>query len=186
MLFVIATAAAFYYFGRLHESDLPEYETLVRESAELRSKSALEQEPARQFRTAVQKDIWTLQAQERLHYRLKSLSSDLTIRQIKGKIDAVEQLQNIECCMQEEIDQDNQQIRYLFAAEGAYFFPSHRFAAEEVDLYFFSLPGAELPSSWPATTPFLHGTASEAVFSAKDGSPSFTAYHLNAEFDIAQ
>lgn len=85
--------------------------------------------------------------------------------------------------MQEEIDSDGQQIRYLFAPEGTYLFPSHRFTAEEVDLYFFSLPGAELPASWPKEVPFLRAAAHDVVFSAGEGFPSFTAYHLNAEFD---
>ncbi len=183
LLFIGAAGATFYSFARLDEIDLPKYQTLIRESVELRSKSALEREPAHQFRTEVQKDIWTLNNQQRLHSRLKSQGSDLTIRQIKGKIEASEQLKEVECCMQEEIEGENQQIRYLFTPEGTYLFPSHRFAAEEVDLYFFSLPGAELPASWPTEPSFLRGTAHNVAFSAKEGFPSFTAYHLNAEFD---
>lgn len=183
LLFAAIAVAAYYSFALLDPTALPEYKKLVRESLELRSKPALEREPAHQCRKEVQKDIWTFNGNQRLHYRLKSRGSELKIVQTKGKIDLKEHLENIECCMQEEIDRDTQQIRYIFAPEGTYLFPSHRFTADEADLYFFSLPGSELPIFWPTETPFLQGTASEVVFSASAGLPSFTAYHLNAEID---
>jgi hypothetical protein len=164
--------------------DVSEYQKLIRESLTLRNTSALQREPAHQFRECVQKDIWTIHANQRLHYRLKSKHSNLTIRQKKGTVEAVELLQNIEGCLQEEVTEEGEQIRYLFAREGTYFFPSHQFIAEEVDLYFFSLPEKELPSCWPTITPFLRGTANEVVFSAENGFPAFTAYHLNAQFDV--
>jgi hypothetical protein len=182
-LLVSTTVAGLHFLTRQNKTDLADYEKLIQESVELRSKSALERQPAHQLRTQVQKDIWTLNNRQRLHYRLKSQRSDLTIGQKKGKIDAVEKLQKIDCCMQEEFDGDGQQIRYLFADDGTYFFPSHKFIAEEVDLYFFSLQGHELPRSWPSESPFLRGTANEVIFSASEGFPAFTATHLNAEFD---
>ncbi len=186
LLFLGCGGALFFSLMRPNPADLADYAKLIDESLELRSQSALERRPARQLRKEVQKDIWTINNHQRLHYRLKSQGSDLTIRQKKGKVEAIEELQEIECCMQEEINGNEEQIRYLVASEGTYSFPSHRFVAEDADLYFFSLPGTELPPLWPTEAPFLRGHAHEVVFSAAEGLPSFTAYHLNAELDTAQ
>ena len=183
LLLLSAAVAAFYAFARLDPVVLPEYQKLVRDSVELKSKSALERAPSLQSRKEVQKDIWTYNQDQRLHYRLNSRASELTILHTKKKVDLEERLEEIKCCLQEEIDADSQQIRYIFAPKGTYLFPAHRFVAEEAELYFFSLPGCELPVDWPTTTPFLHGRASDIVFSAGFGLPSFTAYHLNAELE---
>jgi len=182
-LLICSFGAAIYSFARLDPQELAEYQKLVKESLELRSKPALEREPTQQLRKEVQKDIWTFNNNQRLHYRLKSEGSELKIVQTKRKVDVREELQKIECCLQEEIGSNAQQVRYIFAPEGTYLFPSHRFMTEEADLFFFSLPGSELPSIWPKEAPFLRGTASEVLFSADLGSPAFTAYHLNAELN---
>jgi hypothetical protein len=184
-LLLISFGATYFYCVRLREGDESHYRQLVRESIELRSKRALERHPARQLRKDVQKDIWTTNGKERSHFRLKSEGSDLLILQRKDKFEATEHLQNLECCLQEEVDvsENRQQLRYLSAKEGTYFFPTHRFLAQAVRLSFFRIGGIELPPSWPATSPFLRGTASEVSFSAAGKSPTFTARRLQAQLD---
>ncbi len=180
--FLASFAFVCLYFIRLRPSDLPELKKLCRESAELRSKRALERHPAKQYRTDVQKDIWTVNGKERKHVRLKSERSDLVIRQRKDKFEATEHLQQLQCWVQEEVDpkEARQQIRYVTADRGTYFFPSHRFLTEEVNLSFYRLSGTELPDTIPTETPFLRGTAREISFNAAGKSTTFTAYDLRA------
>lgn len=176
-----------FFFVRLRASDAPKYRKLVQESAELRSRHALEREPAHQTREGVQKDIWVAEGSERLHFRLNSRYSELMIRQKKDKVEAVEELQQIECWIQEEIDSktNKQLVRQLKAAEGIYTYPSHRFVAETVHLAFFRLSGTDLPRSTLAK-PYLTGLAREASFAATSKLPTFTAYHLSATLDPEQ
>jgi hypothetical protein len=175
--------SAYHFLCEQNEEDLIEYKRLIRESVDFRSKTAIEKEPICQLRTNVQKDIWSYNNDQRLHYRLMSEKSDLIIIQKKGKVEAIEKLKNIECCLQEELNESSEEVRYIFAQNGTYYFPSHTFVAEEADLYFFTLAGHTLPTTWPATSPFLKGSVTEVVLTANSGIPSFTAYHLNAEFD---
>lgn len=173
---------------RMRKGDVGRYRKLVKESVELRSKRALERHPAHQLRHGVQKDIWTPKANERSHFRLRSEGSELIIQQKKDKFEATESLQNLECCVQEEIDLANQtqQVRFVTAELGTYFFPNHQFLANEVSILFYDLPGAELPQVMPDAHPFLKGHAKEASFSAGGKTANFTAYELQAQFDPLQ
>ncbi|HSX25953.1 MAG TPA: hypothetical protein VLE89_02990 [Chlamydiales bacterium] len=170
---------------QIHPQDAPIYQKLSQESTALRSRHALERHPARQKREGVQKDIWVVNGNERLHFRLKSAYSHLTVAQKKDKVEATEELKQIDCWVQDEIDTVNslQQIRTLTADEGIYYFPSHRFLAQSVNLAFFRLAGTELPSSLFPEKPFLTGVAREVTFAATCKTPTFTAYHLRAELD---
>lgn len=138
------------------------YRKLSQESTRQHSHQTLEKQPARQLRTGVQKDIWTLDETERLHIRLRSTHSELVLKQKGQKFEAVEKLQNLECWVQEKIDPllQSQRIRHLSAEEGAYHFPSQRFHTQNVHLSFFRLPGTTLPLTIE-TPPFLHGIAQE-------------------------
>lgn len=184
-LILCLSLLAYYLHIRIAPGCAPLYHKLLKESIALRSHHALERHPAHQKREGVQKDIWVVNGAERLHSRIKSRHSDLTLSQKKDKVEAIEQLKEIDCWVQEEIDPAHslQQIRTLYAEEGVYYFPSHRFLAQSVHLAFFRLPGADLPLSLFPEKPFLTGVASEVSFAATSKSPLFTAYHLQAHLD---
>jgi len=168
LILVACTAAVFWFHGRLRPEDALKYQKLVQESRDLHSKQSLEQHPAHQTREDVQKDIWTLRNGKRAHFQLKSQGSELTIRQSKDKFEAIEQLQHLESFLQ------NDDIRYLLAKEGTYFYPSHRFLAKETTFSSYR-QASELP--------FLQGTAREAVFEATDETPTITAHGVQGIFD---
>jgi hypothetical protein len=179
-----ASALAYLLLIQVRSSDTPRYRRLVQESAELRSRRALEKSPAHQLREGVQKDIWAIDGSERLHFRLTSGYSELTLRQKKDKVEAVEELRQINCWIQEEIDRagNAQQVRFVSASEGTYDYPSHRFLAHSVHLAFYRIPGLDLPLSL-TEKPFLSGVAREVAFAATSKIPTFTAYHLTAQLD---
>lgn len=95
------------------------YHKLVQESTELRTRRALEEEPAHQKRQGLQKDIWS--QNETRHFQVQSEHSELTLSQKKDKIEAIEQLRQIRCII------DNEE---LTADEGIYQYPSHQFTAQ--------------------------------------------------------
>lgn len=116
----LAVATALYFLHvRLTSADLPFYRKLVQESIDLHAHSALEKSPVRQTRKGVRKDIWTIQDGTRQHIQIESLQSDMTLKQKKGKMEAVEHLQGIEAW----IDLGKER-RHLTAESGTCYFPS--------------------------------------------------------------
>ncbi len=110
-----------YWFSvHLTPEDLPQYQKLMAESTHLRTRRALEEEPALQKRQNVQKDIWS--QNEMHHFQIQSQGSQLTLWQKKDKIEAEEYLENIFCTTSNALN--------LKADEGIYSFPSHQFIAE--------------------------------------------------------
>jgi hypothetical protein len=167
----------------LRHRDSAQYRKIVQESAEIRSRKALERQPSHQTRTDVRKDIWSAGGDERLHFRLKSAGSELALIQKKGKIEAVEELRKIECWIQEKIDPllNMSEVKALKAASGTYHYPASRFDAETVELFFYRLRSA---SEFPILEkPYLSGTARETTFSAAGKTPSFTARGLQAKLE---
>ncbi|HSX11761.1 MAG TPA: hypothetical protein VLF94_08610 [Chlamydiales bacterium] len=118
-LIAIATFATYWFHIRTRPCDVSAYHKLVQESTELRTRRALEEQPAHQTRQGVQKDIWT--QNETRHFQIQSAHSELTLTQKKDKVEAVEQLQQIQCALENDT---------LTADDGTYTFPSHQFTAQ--------------------------------------------------------
>lgn len=185
LLIAIVLTTIYIFLIRIRPEEVSSYRKLTAASAELRSRKALEREPANQLRQGVQKDIWIANERQRLHFRFKSEKSHLALTQKKGKISAVEKLKQIECLIQEAVDPASsiQKLRMFRANEGTYYFPSHRFSANHIDLAFYQIPGIDLPSFLPLEKPFLTGTAQTITFSAADKNPAFTAHFLKIHLD---
>lgn len=119
----LIAAFAFFLNVRIRPSDEPAYHRFVQERAELRSHSALEERDAHQSRGGVQKDIWVVNGEQRLHFRLMSEHSEITLHQKKGKMEVIEDFQQLHGWIQE----GEQSIGKITAQEGTYYYPSHRF-----------------------------------------------------------
>ncbi len=193
-LFFLATCTIAYFdHVRLRPKDRSAYDRYVRLNGAQRARHALETHPATQHREQVQKDFWIPQGRQRQHLRILSRQSELILHERKGKLEAVEKLRGLECWLQEiggggsilqkKAVNDSQFVRHLTAEEGCYFYPSHHFLAQNVQLQFFRLPGRTLPESADPGLAFLSGTAAEASFSACGKLPTFTAEHLHASYD---
>ena len=128
---LFATVSLYFIHVRLKPADLPFYRKLVQESIDLHAHSALEKAPVRQTRQGVRKDIWTIKEGERLHGYIESVQSDMTLRQKKGKMEAIELLHEIEA----SLDMDGQK-RHLQADSGICYFPSCRMEAHNLDANF--------------------------------------------------
>ena len=122
-LAVIAlSACAVYWFHiQIRPEDIAAYDKLLQESTALRSRPALEGNPAHQKRRGVQKDIWAQEATH--HFQIQSAYSELTLSQKNDKIEALEELKEIRCTTQDDFT--------LTAEEGFYTFPSHQLTAQK-------------------------------------------------------
>ena len=143
-----------------------------------------------QQRKGVVKEIWfTQEDHSRLHYRISSESSLLTIKPEGRKFDLIEKLEKIKCWMQDKLYQPAQnvgpmqQIRFLQAQEGLYRFTSQEFLAQSVDLSLYRLNGHELPTEMGKITPFLKGNAEDVSFAISGKNPQFKAQHFKAELN---
>ena len=167
---LIAFATAIYY-GQIKPTpaDGQNYQQLLAKSKENRNKQSIKTHPIEQMRKGVRKEIWTPKNGARILVRLKSEDSQLTIQQKNNKLDLVEKLHNLECCME---DENKKEMRTLRSAEGTYLFPSHEFHACAVDMEFFK-----------EQSPYLKGRATDVVFGAKDQELHFVAEHLEANLN---
>lgn len=128
---LICFSAAWIWYSqiRLDEKDFLVYATLVQESADLRSKSALELTPLRQFRKGVQKDLWKMQDGKREKISLASQSSDLLLSQKTSKIKAEEHLFEIQGTSLDPIGP----ISHFTAAKGIVDFRKNSFNASGIE-----------------------------------------------------
>ncbi len=138
-----------------------------------------------QTRGGVRKDLWlSQQDRTRLHYRIDSKSSVLTLLPIDDKVDIIENLQQIKCWMQDKLyAQGNvamQQMRFFEADQGIYQYSTQRFAANSVILSLFRLPGIQLPTSIDPSKAFLRGIAQDVSFSIAGKTTQFQAQKFKA------
>lgn len=143
-----------------------------------------------QQRKGVVKEIWFSQEDNsRLHYRIFSESSLLTIKPEGNSFDLIEKLEKIKCWMQDKLYEPAvgsapaQQIRFLAAEEGLYRYTSQEFLAQTVALSMYRIGGHELPKEMLTSRPFLKGVAEDASFAVSGKSPQFKAKHFKAELN---
>ena len=146
---------------------------------------ATKDQQTHQTRGGVRKDLWLSQEnQTRLHYRIDSQSSILTLLPIDDKLDIIENLQQIKCWMQDKLYVQGstlmQQMRFFEAEQGIYQYSSQRFAANSVALSLFRIPGIQLPNSVDPKAAFLRGIAQDVSFSIAGKATHFQAQRFKA------
>lgn len=138
-----------------------------------------------QDRKGLRKDIWLSQENHaRLHYRIDSTSSTLTLVPKDNKLDILENLQGIQGWIQERLYMNDQspmqQMRFFEAGEGTYQYTTQEFLAKSVALSLFRLPGHTMPTSLDNKNAFLKGIAQDVSFSVSGKIPQFQAKQFQA------
>jgi hypothetical protein len=177
------TAGFFYYFMSPSQSDLVNYSAAVDQIQQLTIKPTLSS--ANQYREGVRKDIWAVQNKDsRLHYRIDSRLSTLSLVPVNDHIDAIETLEDIRCWMQEKLyltgSHPMQQLRFFSAQSGTYEYKTQKFLAKSVELSLFRLPTHQIPNKLNMRQAFLKGIAQDVSFSVSGDSPQFHAEHFKA------
>lgn len=146
-----------------------------------------------QQRKGVVKEIWfTQEDNSRLHYRIFSETSQLTLQPEGKHFELIEKLEKIKCWMQDKLYDSTvnagpmQQMRFLSAKEGLYRHTTQEFLAQTVDLSLYRLDGHELPQELLRSKPFLKGIAEDVSFGVSGKSPQFKAKHFKAQFNNSE
>lgn len=174
----------------VREKDLALYKELMQKK-EIAATKTPAFSSTNQYRKKVRKDIWFAQDDaSRLHYRIESMGSVLTLIPVNNKFNVVESLEGIKCWMQDKLYYGNkdqipmQQTRYIEAAEGIYQHATQEFVAQGVALSLFRLPGHLLPTQFlDAKKAFLKGIASNVSFSIAGKTPQFQAKQFTASIN---
>lgn len=153
------------HFLWVDSSDKAAYENLQN----LTKTDTAKESKTRQDKTNVRKELWNPYGGKRLHTRLISDSSRLTLARSEGKEEVVEEMQNVFLLTQEELKDNFQTLRIVIAKEATYFFKDERVVAERVKLFRFKLPGEILPEEFPTEKPLMEGEAKWVEFYLKEG-----------------
>jgi len=149
-IFCAAATFLFTQFGKTHTEDQGAYETLVSSRVGRRPKKTAEQPPIHQVRGGVQKDFWTQKHGTPSHFRLTSAHSVLWIHQRKKKFEITENLESLDCCIQEG---STNELKWLTAREGSFSYPANRFTAKDATLSLFSFSEPAFPTTFPESPP---------------------------------
>jgi hypothetical protein len=129
-----------------------------------------------QTREKVRKDIWlTAPTTGRLHHRIESDRSLVTLNPKGESIEVLEHLFGVRCWIQEKNG-----LRFVLAEEGTYKYNTQSFQAQDVLLSLYKIPQGILPTRLESYTPFLRGHADSITFSLQSGQPRFEAFHFQA------
>ncbi len=187
LVFCALVAAWILCFGYVRDSDYTTYR-LQKQAQEDKSVKDLAK-TAHQNRKDVVKEIYFTQDDlSRLHYRIESDSSVLTLKPEGSKFDLIENLENMRCWMQDKIEITHdarpvQQMRYLEAHEGIYRYTAQQFLAQSVSLSLYRIQGSELPNNLRPYKPFLKGVAQDVSFAVTGKTPQFQAQQFKALFN---
>jgi hypothetical protein len=139
-----------------------------------------------QTRQGVRKEIWfTGEDGKRLHHRIESRASVLTLDPAAHHFDLIENLQGIKGSMQDKLYTSDsgdlmQQMRFFEADTGIYRYKTQQFNAQTVALALYRLPGQTLPTSLSGKQAFLKGIAKDASFCISGKTSQFQAQHFKA------
>ncbi len=167
-------------------SDREDYQKILEKRKRSLSSDGFPQESIHQMRDDVQKDLWVMNEKERLHFRICSEHSDLCLSRSAKTTEVTENLQNIQCWIQEKILplEGEQLIRFFSSQEGIYRYPSHSFFAPHLFLFFFQIPGSDLPEDIFSYSPYLQGLADQVYFQFTEKMPGFEATRLRALYKL--
>ncbi len=188
---VISSALLFLWainFCLVSEKDLAKYATSFEKKEKITASSETLRSSTHQIRQKVQKDIWFAEnAETRLHYRIQSAVSLLTLEPKGSKIEVIENLEKIRCWMQDKVyltegNKPMQQLRFFEADQGTYRYNTSEFDAKTVMLSLFRKDGHELPLEMGSSikNAFMKGVAKDVSFSVSGKSPKFQAKQFQA------
>jgi hypothetical protein len=180
-----------YSLVRVSKADIASIKAKIAEQDKANSNSIFS--TTHQQRKDVVKEIWFTQEDDsRLHYRIFSESSLLTIKPEGKGFDLIEKLEKIQCWMQDKLYDPTagagamQQVRFLAAEEGIYRYTAQEFLAQSVGLSLYRMKGHELPRTTSGAKPFLQGIAEDVSFAVSGKNPQFKARHFNAELSTLE
>ncbi len=176
------------FFGHVRESDFATYRKQKEKQEDATVKGLAR--TTNQNRQGVVKEIYFAQEDHsRLHYRIESDSSLLTLKPEGTRFDLIEKLEKMRCWMQDKLESPTaqngpmQQMRYLEAEDGIYRYTTQQFLAQSVGLSLYRIGGHDLPNNLSKHKPFLSGVAEDVSFAITGKTPQFQAQQFKASLN---
>lgn len=201
LFFAGLTITYFSFF--LYDDHAQETYRKLMQQADPKSHQLEAQYKASQQHHQVRKEIYFTQNESRLQLLLLSANAELVLESLEGKIEMVEQMQDVNCFMQEktyyilpdgrEVTNDNefngkpmQVVRYLKAKKAVYNYSSNNLKAQDVNIYQFVIPGHVLVENTNGLHPIMSGKAEMAQIFFDSEGMHFKAKNVKATFSKEQ
>ena len=185
LLFVTLSLAWALCFGFVSPADITAYHT-QQQQQDYASVKGLAHTTTQNRKSVVKEIYFSQEDHSRLHYRIESDASVLTLKPEGAKCNLIEKLEKMRCWMQDKLEsspkdqQPMQHMRYLEAEEGIYRYTAQQFLAQSVALSLYHIDGHNLPSSLTGVQPFLNGIAQDISFTVTGKTPQFQAQNFKA------
>jgi hypothetical protein len=142
-------------------------------------------EISHQYRFGIVKDLWISQEKGRYHHHLLAPESTVTLIQSEKGIDAVEDLEEIQCWIQQQTPPFNEKerIQYIKAENGTYFYLQQEFLAKQMKFACYDQPPGPFSSDIPLSQLLFKGKADAAYFQFCHHHPEFNADHFEVELE---
>jgi hypothetical protein len=161
----------------LHPSDKINYRQILQKK-DATLPSSLTRLPSYNDGTGIKKEFWIVNDNyERSYSLLESATSKIALLQNLGKIELIENLEDIKCYIKEE---DRQYYRYFTSDSGSYLLPSHTFSIDNVSFGYFSNDTFCYPTNCDFKKAYFYGTTKTATLSLIKEKPQIEIKNINA------
>jgi hypothetical protein len=174
IFFLIFSIYVFYKVFFIRSVDKKNFSELINNSHNLKKPHCF----LKQKRKNIQKDIYFNLNNELYHTKITSLASDINLEIINKKIKATETLYDLEFWMQEKIEHNFQKVKYFNASYGKYFFSTHQFISDEVNLVCFNAKGNKLSDMLDTSEILMKAKAKHIFFQLNNTGANFRADHI--------
>ena len=110
LFFSIISAFFLTHFFILKDSDYKEYQSIIDQKDKTKEKNLAKR--VHQVRTGVQKDIFLKDENPRLHFRIQSSTSKITLVKENNKTLMVEKLSDLKCYFQDKVNLDEKMQQF--------------------------------------------------------------------------
>lgn len=207
--FLFLLIFCFWSFSTFTKQDQRSYRRLM-ERSELEQVVSQLDYKTHQQRFNIHKHFLLVEGTDRLHFRLRSTSSDFVFHQEGHKSEIVEHFKEMKCLMQESLSYFSQEgkeqekfphlahhvdselipkqcLRYIEADTADYYYGTKQLIAEQVLLSRYLAPGHRLATSIEKINPFMTGRAKTIRLSLSNKDRSFKAQGFQGTFqDLGQ
>lgn len=183
ILFILSLAGCILTLFSYDEKDKKAYRKLIDDEIQPSDAS----QTSRHRHSNLRKDFYYSNGKDRLQLQLKSVEAELKLEQQEGEKQIIEHMRDVCCYMQEKVyktpsGNTMQQVRYLEADAATYQYHKNQFAAQNVKLCRYLVPGNKLQETAEGQKLLISGVADWVEFSLGANEPNFKAHRIQSSF----
>ena len=175
--YLIVLLLALLVFVPLFKRDDAGYAKLLKSSEPQKARALCQQ-----FREGVTKKMWT---EEEQYCAITSASSELFFFTEKGDVEVIEELENVNCMLQERLfvkhGKKMQTLRLLKAKEASLNYNTQLFTSNNVSMWTYEIAGHAPPDTLEGHEPILEGRADQVELQLAGKSFAILAHHFEGQ-----